>query len=98
MSLLALILLFKFNAKHRNFTNHTESSKRTAALTAKNITPLTKILRCTESNVASKVTKFISCHCAIKNCDHLIGMLKKVLCPLYVDQKRDIGSNKEFAA
>ena len=33
---------------------------------------------------------FLSCHCAITNCDRLIGMLKKVLCSPYDDLKHDI--------
>ena len=37
---------------------------------------------------------FLSCHCAITNCDHLIGMPIDVLCLLYEDLKRDIGGNR----
>ena len=51
-----------------------------AALSVKNLTPLTKILRCAMSGAASKVEEsvaiFFSFHCTIANCDRLIDMLE----------------------
>ena len=63
--------------------NHTKSNKNMVALSAINNTPLIEIFNCTNGSAASKfkgsVTMFLSCHCAIANCDHISYMLKNNL-------------------
>ena len=70
----------KLKAKYQNLKNHIKSNKHAAALSARNITPLTNIFKCTKNNASSKIegsiTMFLSCHCAIANGDHFVDMLK----------------------
>ena len=67
-------------AKYPDLKNHIKSKNHIAALSAKNITTLAKILTCRKSSASSKVEEsvamFSSCHCAIANFYHLICMLE----------------------
>ena len=70
----------ELKAKYQDLKNHIKSNKLVAALSARNIIPLTNIFKCTKNNASSKIegsiAMFLSCHCAIANCDHLVNMLK----------------------
>ena len=70
----------ELKAKYQDLKNHIKSKKHVATLCGRNITPLTNIFKCTNNNASSKIegsiAMFLSCHCAIANCDHLVDMMK----------------------
>ena len=79
----------ELKAKYQDLKNHIKSKKHVAALSVQNITPLTNIFKCTSSSASSKIESsiamFLSCHCAIANCDHLVDMMKNNISSKDVD-------------
>ena len=67
-------------AKYEDLKHHISSKKHAERLSGRKVTPLTNIFKCIKQNASSKVegsiAMFLSCHCAIANCVHLIDMLK----------------------
>ena len=59
-----------------------KSKKHVAALFVGNITPLTNIFKCIKnywyasSKIVGSTAMFLSCRCAMANCDHLVVIFK----------------------
>ena len=71
-------------AKLQDLKNHVKTKKYVSALSTRNITPVSSIFKCSKSSESAKIegslAMFLCCHCAIRNCDHLVDLLKNNVC------------------
>lgn len=70
----------KIKAKYQDLKIHLNTKKHKISVPFKTIAPLTDIFKATKSNESSNlegsIAMFLSCHCAISSCDHLVDLIK----------------------